>query len=136
MRLVFLISIGLSLYSCGEKGGKSDKMNADTIFNNYKARFVEDLWSTYPGWASSLGNHKYDSILVVIDNAFREKELAFTSRHLDSLKSFKVDDLSATNQADHYIITNALNSINWYIEEFRQYEWDPSYYNIGSGFGN
>ena len=72
----------------------------NTRFDKYKESFVLALWQLYPGWASSVGYHKFDSVLVVPDGASRIKELAFCEANLDSLRKFKVSDLSDANKID------------------------------------
>ena len=133
--LLSLIYIALAGCSGGNQNTES-KTVADTNpkFEKYKAGFIEELWKVYPGWASSQGYHKYDSILVVPDDASRAKELTFSKVNLDSLKSFDLAGLSANNKTDYYMIENQLKSIDWTINEQKSYEWNPSEYNVSSAF--
>ena len=64
---------------------KSPAQDMNARFDNYKENFVLELWKVYPSWASSVGYHKYDSVLVIPDAAARAKELAFCKANLDSL---------------------------------------------------
>ena len=120
--------------------GESKKATAKTVqdlnaeFDNYKNRFIDNLWKVYPGWASSQGYHKYDSVLIIPDNASRLKELAFAKANLDSLKSFAINQLSDNNKTDYYMIENQLKSIEWSINEMKSYEWNPSEYNVSGAF--
>ena len=108
--------------------------NTDEQFNNYKERFVESLWSIYPSWASTNGYHKYDSLLIVPTTASREIELAFCKANLDSLATFKMENLSDNNKTDLQMIKGQLESTIWSIKEFRSYEWNPSQYNVAESF--
>lgn len=94
------------------------------------------MWEIYPAWASSIGYHKYDSILVIPDAASRQRELEFCRANLDSLKKFKANSLSAANRIDLRLIENQLQGAIWNITEFRGYEWDPSGYNVSGGFAD
>ncbi|RYE24758.1 MAG: DUF885 domain-containing protein [Sphingobacteriales bacterium] len=137
MRIATLVLAScLLLLSCGNKAGKTETADMDKQFDAYKERFVEDLWNMYPGWASSVGYHKYDNVLQVPDAAHRDAELKFCSAHLDSLKAYKADDLSDNNKTDMLMIKNQLESGIWSINEMKSYEWDPSQYNVSEGFAN
>lgn len=106
----------------------------DERFDRYKEQFVERLWELYPGWASSQGYHKYDSVLTVPDETQRTKEMAFCKANLDSLKQFDLQNLSDNNQTDYHLIESQLRSVEWYNTDFRSYEWNPSDYNVCGGF--
>lgn len=138
MKKVFLASIVcISITSCG---GDSQTTETKTVadmnpkFDKYKEQFIDDLWKVYPGWASSQGFHKYDSILVIPNDAARAKELAFAKANLDSLKSFDINGLNDNNKTDYYMIENQLRSTEWAINELKAYEWNPSEYNVSGAF--
>lgn len=115
----------------------SAKVTNDTVdrrFNKYKEKFVLNMWEVYPAWASSQGYHKYDSVLVIPDDKSRTHELAFCKKHLDSLKRYKITDLSDANKTDYYLIENQLKSSIWAINEQKAWQWDPSGYNVSGSF--
>lgn len=135
-KLILLLSIVL-LASCSDdnRNGKTlNTDNANQMFDQFKDAFIEDLWELYPGWASYMGYHKYDSVLVVPSDEYRQRELSFCSKFLDTLKTFDLLQLSPNNKIDHHLIREALVSIQWYVNEYRSYEWKPSYYNVAGGF--
>ena len=109
---------------------------ADKQFNIYKGNFVLQLWKVYPGWASSVGYHKYDNVLVVPDDNSRKREMAFCSANLDSLKKFDLTDLSDANKTDYYLIENQLKSAEWGINKQKAYEWNPAGYNVSGDFAD
>ncbi len=138
MKKSFLASIVcISIASCG---GDSKTTETKTIvdmnpqFDKYKEQFIENLWKVYPGWASSQGYHKYDSILVIPNDVARAKELAFAKANLDSLKLFDINGLSDNNKTDYYMIENQLKSTEWAINEQKSYEWNPTEYNVSGAF--
>jgi uncharacterized protein (DUF885 family) len=133
----FGMIITILLASClGESKEAEAKIvhNANPQFENYKSRFIEELWTVYPGWASSQGYHKFDSVLIVPNEASRAKELSFAKANLDSLKSFDISGLSDNNKTDYYMIENQLKSIDWSINEMKSFEWNPSEYNVSGAF--
>lgn len=127
----------LAVIGCGDaakKENESNIVNMDPQFDRYKGQFIEELWKVYPGWASSQGYHKYDSILVIPAADARSKELAFAKANLDSLKAFDLKGLSDNNKTDYFMIENQLKSIEWSINSMRSFEWNPSEYNVCGAF--
>src|ERR1700752_5425568 len=97
-KLLSLLSITI-LFSCNsEKKSEETLANQNAKFDAYKERFIEALWKQYPGWASGQGYHKYDSVLVIPNEATRASDLAFSKAYLDSLKSFDLNALSDNNK--------------------------------------
>ena len=106
MKKLSILLLTVLFAACGNKSKTTD---IDADFDAFKQRFVDQLWVLYPGWASSVGYHKYDSILVVPNDAFHQKELAFSKSYLDTLHSFDKEKLSPNNRTDHAMIDNALS---------------------------
>lgn len=99
-------------------------------FDVYKSNFVERLWKINPSWASSVGYHKYDDVLIVPDAASRATELSFCRRELDTLKTFNVNNLTDANRTDYLMIQSYLKNTEWSTAQLKAYEWDPSVYNV------
>lgn len=108
----------------------------DEQFNKFKEKLVTDMWKVYPAWASSIGYHKYDSVLVIPDDKSRANELAFCKKQLDGLKGYNVSTLSEANKTDYYLIENQMKYAIWGIEEMKAYQWDPSGYNVSGSFAD
>ena len=127
----------ISISSCTsgkQNNGSKTAVDVNPQFEKYKTGFIEELWKVYPGWASSQGYHKYDSVLVVPNDASRVKELAFAKANLDSLLKFDLAGLSDNNKTDYYMIENQLRSAQWSINELKSYQWNPSEYNVSGSF--
>ncbi|MES2284473.1 MAG: DUF885 domain-containing protein [Bacteroidota bacterium] len=136
-KTILAVIICFAIAGCNGNAQKQEnKTVADmnSQFDAFKANFIEELWKVYPTWASSQGYHKYDSILVVPNDASRAKELTFSKTNLDSLKTYDLAGLSDNNKTDYYMIENQLKSIDWAINEQKSYEWNPSEYNVSSAF--
>lgn len=138
MKKIILSSfIYFTIAACSSSAQKQENetaMNINPQFDKYKANFIEELWKIYPTWASSQGYHKYDSILIVPNDAARATELAFSKANSDSLNTYDLTQLSDNNKTDYYMMANQLKSIAWSIDEFKSYEWNPSEYNISGAF--
>ncbi|MES2565683.1 MAG: DUF885 domain-containing protein [Bacteroidota bacterium] len=134
-KLLALLSIFV-LFSCGGDKEKTEGLskNQDTTFDAFKERFVLHLWELYPGWASSQGYHKFDSVLTIPNQEQRNRELDFCKANLDSLKAFDLNALSDNNKTDYYMIEGQLKSAQWYITDYKSYEWNPSDYNVCGSF--
>ncbi len=133
IKLLTLTFISIGFFSCNKKE-EQQVVSQDDRFNIYKESFIEDMWKHYPVWASAVGYHRYDSVLIIPDKASREREHAFASMHLDSLSSIDEKSLSANNRTDYLMIRDQLHLISWYVNEYKSYEWDPSSYNITGPF--
>ncbi len=136
--LIACLSATLLLTACGDGNQDKNKQEmgttADAAFDAYKERFTEALWSENPGWASSVGYHKYDDVLLVPDAASREKSLAFCKAQLDSLAKYEDGQLSDNNKTDKLLMKNQLEGTIWAINKEKAWEWNPSAYNVSEGF--
>lgn len=106
----------------------------DQRFMGFKEPFIQMLWRQYPTWASSVGFHRYDSMLVVPDEKGRMAEREFCHRNLQMLHRFDYDSLSDVNKTDYKLMENLLNYNLFNLEEMKSWEWDPSQYNVSGVF--
>lgn len=104
-------------------------------FQKFSNRFLDKFWSFHPGWSTYVGYYKYDDQLIVPDDASRDAYRVFAESTLRKLESFEQEALSATDATDHALIENQLRSGLWYLDTFRNYQWDPSQYNVANIFG-
>ena len=100
-------------------------------FDTTKQEFIKKLWVTYPGFATSQGYHKYDSVLVVPNQESRYAELRLAKWIENELADFKFEKLSANDKTDYRILQDYAKSIRFNVNEFKSHEWDPSSYNLG-----
>lgn len=140
MKYVLLAVSLLSLWACDRPAQTAQSHDAaasqDAAFDRYKDRFVEALWQYYPEWATSLGYHKYDSLLTIPDPATDAVRLRFIRLQLDSLKSFPKEALNSQNAIDKLLMENFLMAGEWNITTLKSQEWDPSQYNYGSAIAD
>src|SRR5246127_5472348 len=98
----------------------------DAAFSVYEQKFLDDFWKLNPDWATSVGYHKYDSVLLIPNKQNREKLLKFAKVQLDSLGRYNPSTFLQTNKMDHAILENQMNEVQWQIEQLKSYEWDPA----------
>ncbi|MEP6930942.1 MAG: DUF885 family protein, partial [Flavobacterium sp.] len=133
-KLLISICTATLLVSCNKSTKSTDDNSLDKKFDQYKAGFVTALWEVYPGWASGVGYHKSDNVLVIPDDKDEKKQLDFAAAQLDSLKQYKIDDLSDKNKTDFYMIKNQMDGIIFSAKEMKSSQWNPSEYNVCGSF--
>lgn len=133
MKNRYFLFLLLFLTACGSKEETSTAAS-DKAFDAWKKNFIERYWKMSPGHASSVGYHNYDSVLVIPDQAARSAQIAFSKQELKALHQFDTKTLSTANQTDYVLIENRLKSRIWEIQELKDWQWDPSGYNVCGSF--
>lgn len=136
MKKQIAIATSIILMACNSSNQK-DKVSvkdSNETFDNYKNNFIEELWRLNPGWASSVGYHKYDNLLIVPNDAQRQQQLTFAASQMDSLKKYNINSLSDNNKTDYLMMENYFKGIEFGINKEKSFQWDPSSYNITGAF--
>ena len=139
MKLRYLPLLALALPACTSNSTKTTDpaaTPADARFDRFKNRLILDLWKQRPDYASAMGFHKYDSLLVIPDEAARRSDAAFVTRNLGALAGFGLDSLSPGNQIDWRLLNNEMRSARWYADTLRSWQWNPATYNLGATVGD
>jgi uncharacterized protein (DUF885 family) len=126
----------IALLGCKkETAGRAQEMGRDdAAFTIYENSFLEHLWKLNPDWATSVGYHKYDSLLFIPNQQSRDKMQDFVKVNMDSLSRFDVNTLNEGNRVDYNMMQNQLDYAQWQIKQLKAYEWDPSSYNVVGTF--
>jgi uncharacterized protein (DUF885 family) len=134
-QLLAVVTSLSALFACNNNTPKAESVgDGDTQFSNYSDQFIKELWKNNPDWATSVGYHNFDSVLVVPDGVSRLEYKKFIEAQLDSLAGYSPETLSASSKIDYYLIKNNLEESRWNNDSLRSYEWDPSEYNVGESF--
>ncbi|WP_235853984.1 DUF885 domain-containing protein [Mucilaginibacter terrenus] len=137
IRKILLLCLYVAAFSACKKEGQSSgplTSKDDAAFTRYEEHFLEDLWKHNPDWATTVGYHKYDSLLLIPSDENRKKLIGFTKVQMDSLSRFEVNSLSDANKMDHRIMMNQLEAMQWSTEQLKEYQWNPASYNVISTF--
>ncbi len=135
MRKLFVSIVAITLlFSCNKSTKSTEDTTLDKKFDKYKDGFVTSLWQINPGWASAVGYHKLDSVLVIPNPEADKKQIDFANTQLDSLKKYDIEKLSDKNKTDFHMIKNQLESKLFSIKELKSSEWNPSEYNVCGSF--
>jgi uncharacterized protein (DUF885 family) len=131
-KLLYTAAIIITAFIGCKKDGTGPALQAkdDGAFTLYENNFLDGLWKLNPDWATSVGYHKYDSLLVIPDDKSRDKMINFTKVEIDSLSRFDVGTLSQNNKIDYQLMQNQMQSIQWSLQQLKAYQWDPSSYNV------
>jgi len=131
-KLILPLLIAAAFFTGCKKDGSMGPQTTkdDAAFTGYETSFLDALWKQNPEWATAEGYHKYDSLLVVPSSKNRDRMMDFDKIQLDSLARYTVEQLSQENRIDYYLIQNQLQYSQWQLLTLRQFEWDPSQYNV------
>lgn len=131
-KLFYTTALGLTLLIGCKKDGSSGPMltRDDAAFTLYEDRFLDGLWKLNPDWATSVGYHKFDSLLVIPTQQNRDKMVNFTKVQIDSLSRFEVNTLSDANKIDYHLMQNQMEYIQWNLQQLKSHQWDPTSYNV------
>ena len=127
LSIVLLITV---FAACKKDSVGPQGIKDDGAFNVYEGTFLDGLWKVNPDWATSVGYHKYDSLLLVPSGKTRDKQLEYYKSNLDSLSHYEIEKLSQSNRIDYQIMQNELQYLQWDTELLKEYEWNPTNYNV------
>lgn len=136
MKKLLILSFVIALFACEEK---VEKKNSTQIvseeFELFKKDFIAAMWEHNPVSASYAGYHKYDSLLPIPNKGRKVADLEFSKLWLKKLSKFDPEgDMSDSDKIDFYLIKDNLTATNFYQEEFKSNNWNPSNYNLGGAF--
>ena len=132
-KLLYAAAVIITAFTGCKKDGSGPgplQNKDDAAFTAHENTFLDNLWKLNPNWATSVGYHKYDSLLLIPDDKSRDKMLNFTKVEIDSLSRFDITILSQNNKIDYQLMQNQMQSIQWSLQQLKAYQWDPSSYNV------
>ncbi len=118
----------------GQLGRANPIVNEDVRLKKFEEVFIQNYWTIHPIEAIYSGYHKRDSLLVIPNQKYFENCRSILSMLNDSIKKFDYNKLSANFKTDYLMMRDRIEADRWYIDEFRDYEWNPAYYNLGGEF--
>ncbi len=107
----------------------------DVRFAKHSEAMLNEMWREFPERGVRAGFYKYVDQLTVPDRAQRNRTLQFYNRQLAALAKFDVEKLSVANQVDLSLMRNQFESRRWHMVTFKDWQWQPSTYNVGGSFG-
>ena len=137
IKKILFLALSVAAFTACKKDGQSindTSAKDDAAFVLYEGHFLDELWKNNPDWASNVGYHKYDSILLIPNEKNRQQSIKFAKVQIDSLSRYEVNSLSDANKIDYHMIHDQMEAMQWRIEQLKDYQWDPSSYNVLTTF--
>lgn len=129
LKLILLISISCVFLTVAVSG--ADKKTEDGKFEELAKAYISELLALNPEWATRLGDHSYDGRLNDYSQAGVKKDRKLAAKYLKKLGKIDLSKLSRVNNVDARILRHALEYELFRIDELREHEWNPLYYNPG-----
>lgn len=104
-------------------------------FDALKAEFLEARWALFPQSALFVGLYDYADQLTVPDAGSRQRIAAYIESWSSTLDTIDESSLNIGNRIDYRLLRDHLERLRWSNDVFRDWSWDPSSYNVASGFG-
>ena len=108
---------------------------ADSAFQRqFGDKFFAEFWRLNPDYAIGVGYYQVADRLIVPDERDRQQQLAFIERWQSRLHAIDSRALSGPLRADWEVLDTRFESLRWELIEARQWQWDPSLYNVADPF--
>ena len=118
----------VALCSGGVQAGPGE---ADAAFERqFGDAFLDRYWRENPEAGIASGYYRYAADLLVPDAAYRAHYLRYLDGALADLAQVDPSALSEARRADWALLKNRLESERWGLSTFKQWQWDPSLYNV------
>jgi uncharacterized protein (DUF885 family) len=102
----------------------------DQAVTQLSAQFINELWQADPDAALGAGRFEQAAHLSIPDLGTRTRLSAFHDGWLARFDHIDAQQLSPKAATDLALLKNTLHARSWYLNTFRDFEWDPSNYNI------
>lgn len=136
MKKLVMICFCIALFACDTKKKETQTAENNLVedFEQFKSDYIDAMWKMNPISASYEGMHDYDDQLPIPNAARKQQGLDFANEWLTKLEKFNYETLSELDKIDFYLIKDDLSSTEFYTNEFKSGEWNPSSYNLGGAF--
>jgi uncharacterized protein (DUF885 family) len=99
-------------------------------FRQMSNQFLQALWYKDRDFSLSVGRYENAAKLTIPNAASREQQRQFIQHWLAKVESYQPKQMRKNDATDWVLLKNYLQGQRWYLDDLRQYEWDPSQYNI------
>ncbi len=116
-------------------GPLAQAADADAAF---RARFGEDFldryWQLHPDAAIAVGYYRYADRLPAPNAPQRQALASFLNQQIAALGQLPVAELGPAARTDYELLLNQLRYEKWLLESLRDWQWQPSLYNVADSF--
>ncbi len=104
-------------------------------FAQYSESLMLRMLERNPEWSIFAGRYDDAHLVTLPDAARRADDLTFVETELARLADTDPASLPPEQRIDHNLLTNRLESMRWYLTDFRDWQWNPSNYNMAGPIG-
>lgn len=95
-------------------------------------QYLTALWRVDPEGGIYVGKFDQAANLTIPDAATRAKKLAFANEWLEKFGKLDPKQMSPRYRTDLALLLNKLEKDRWSLTSWREYEWNPSLYNVAA----
>lgn len=103
-------------------------LTPDQRFEQLAKRYIDESPALSPIGATTLGDHRFDSLVDDVSDAARQRERAFYQRSLAELAKLDKKSLNRENQVDYQLLTQQLRGDVWRLDVLQEWAWNPVAY--------
>ena len=130
LTMVFSVVCSVGLVSMASDSLANEVVKPNIEFRQLGNQFLQALWHADKDFSLAAGRYDTAGQLPIPDAASRERQRKFAGQWLVKVEAYQVEQLSPLQATDWVLLKNYLQGQSWYLDSLRQYEWDPSQYNI------
>ena len=134
MRVLYALLLACLIAPTLQAAGSTRPAADATFEKEFGDNFFDAYWALFPDYGVSVGYYKYAARLHVPDEKWRNEVLAFIDKSRAKLLSIDPQRLNESHRADWAILDNEFASLRWRLTELREWQWDPSTYNVADPF--
>lgn len=109
--------------------------SADVKFQQqFGDAFLDQYWSLHPDYAIAMGYYRDADQLAAPDAGYRAKLQHFLDRAIAQLEKLPASQMSDGPRTDREMLLNQLRYERWTLETLREWQWQPSDYNVADAF--
>ena len=102
----------------------------DRRMDSMSMQYLTALWRVDPEGGIYVGKFDQAANLTIPDAATRARKLAFANEWLEKFNKLDTRQLSPRQRTDLALLVNKLEKDRWSLSTLREYEWNPSLYNV------
>lgn len=107
---------------------RAAERSPDMQFDRLARQYIDESPALSPIGATTLGDHRFDSLVDDVSEATRKHERAFYQRFLGELTKLEKKSLSRENQVDYQLLTQQLRGDLWRLDVLQEWAWNPVAY--------
>lgn len=130
--LVGAAAVGATAAAAGAASSNAAEMRLDRRMSTLSMQYLTALWRNDPEGGIYAGKFDHAANLTIPNAETRAKQLAFANEWLEKFGKLDPKQLSPRYRTDLVLLVNKLEKDRWRLSTWREYEWNPSQYNVAA----